>query len=195
MTHTLARAVSLLGHPLLVLPPAMLAMLAARGSGGEALHGIAAGFLGFGALVVAYTHWQVRRGRWVHVDASGPQERRTLNRFLLAAPTVATVAAALAGAAPALWLALGLSAAMIAMAMAVARRCTLSLHMAFAVFSAWLAGHAGWPWLLAAAAFTALVAWSRLALRRHTPRDLLAGTAAGLLAGLAHGSLLRAWEG
>ena len=43
--------------------------------------------------------------------------------------------------------------------------------------------------------FAATVAWSRLALQRHTPRDLVAGAVAGALAGLAFWPLATRWTG
>ena len=39
--------------------------------------------------------------------------------------------------------------------------------------------------LIALVLFAAVVAWSRLHLQRHVPRDLVAGVCTGLLAGLA----------
>ena len=56
------------------------------------------------------------------------------------------------------------------------------------------------PWLarcvalvLAALLFAVAVAWSRLALRRHEPRDLVAGAIAGTLAGAAFWPLAARW--
>lgn len=184
MPQPLARALSIFGHPMLVLPLAVLVLALARGERRDALWTVA-GLAGFAALVMAFSWWQVRRGRWGHVDASAKHERGSLNRFLLAALAVATLLVAWRGGPPLLALGLALSAAMILAAMLTARWCKLSLHLAFAVFAALLLREPGAAWMLAALAFAVAVAWSRLALRRHTPRDLLAGAAAGAVAGLA----------
>lgn len=170
MPHALARALSIFGHPMLVLPLAVVTLALARGERVTAVWS-AAGFGAFAALVMGYSAWQVRRGRWAHVDASARHERGHLNRFLFVA----------------------MSAAMILAAMATARWCKLSLHMAFAVFAAWLLRELGTIWTLAALLFAVAVAWSRLALRRHEPRDLVAGAIAGTLAGAAFWPLAARW--
>ena len=84
MPHALARALSIFGHPMLVLPLAVVALALARGERVTAVWS-AAGFGAFAALVMGYSAWQVRRGRWAHVDASARHERGHLNRFLFVA--------------------------------------------------------------------------------------------------------------
>ncbi|HEU4408401.1 MAG TPA: hypothetical protein VFS43_24265 [Polyangiaceae bacterium] len=74
MSRLLARALSIAGHPLLVLPAAVMAPLAARGQGLRRALPFALGFAAAGALVMGYSWWQVRRRRWAHVDASNQQE-------------------------------------------------------------------------------------------------------------------------
>ncbi|MCL1634108.1 phosphoesterase [Luteimonas sp. SX5] len=180
MTNALARALSILGHPLLVLPAAALLLAAKAGAPG--LSRLAFGLGGLAVLVLAYSWWQVRRGRWDHVDASARHERRTLNRFLLAA-FAAAAAIAWTGGQHEFALGLALSALLIAVAMSSVRWCKLSLHVAFAVFAALLLANLSWQACAIASLFAAAVAWSRLALARHMPRDVAAGAAAGALAG------------
>lgn len=192
MSTPLARALSIFGHPMLVLPLAVLAIAAAQGDARTAVWS-AAGFGAFTALVMGYSWWQVRRGRWAHVDASATHERSALNRFLLAALTLGAVLVALPGGQPLFALGLALSAAIILVAMLIARWCKLSLHLAFVVFAACLLRELGTAWMLAALLFATAVAWSRLALQRHTPRDLMAGAVAGALAGLAFWPLASYW--
>jgi membrane-associated phospholipid phosphatase len=124
MSRTLARALSIAGHPLLVLPAAVMGPLATRGQGLRGALPFALGFAAAGALVLS--------------------------------------------------------------AMPTARWCQLSLHVAFAADTACLLGPLGAGAVLAGLAFAAAVAWSRLALSRHAPRDRIAGAAAGVAAGLAY---------
>lgn len=182
MTQVLARAVSILGHPLVLLPAAALALAFNSGAAGDGAW-MALGFAVFAALVVGGSWWQVRRGRWAHVDASRREERRTLNRFLLVALALAAVLSLAAGLTPRLALGLALAAALIAVALLTARLCKLSLHLAFAIYAAALLARIAPGYGLAALAFAALVAWSRLALERHAPRDLVAGALSGAVAG------------
>jgi len=192
MSHALARALSIFGHPMLVLPLAVVVIALARGDRAAALWS-ALGFGLFAALVMGYSGWQVRRGRWNHVDASARHERGHLNRFLLAALAAGAVLVAWRGTQPLFALGMALSAAMILVAMLTARWCKLSLHLAFAVFAAWLLRELGTAWMLVALLFAATIAWSRLALHRHEPRDLVAGAIAGSVAGAAFWPLASRW--
>lgn len=183
MSHSIARALSILGHPALVMPAAVLLML--RGAGPGTLGRAAIGFAACGALVMGWSAWQVRRGRWRHVDASAQGERGTLNRFLLVLLPAGAALAWLA-AAPSLALSLGLAAAIPLTALLCARGCTLSLHVAFAAYAAMLLWRVS-PWAtVAGLAFAAAVSWSRRVLGRHAPRDLVAGATAGACAGIVY---------
>lgn len=184
MTHAVARALSLIGHPMLMLPLAVLA-LSRTGDGNSGTLRLGLGFALFAAAVLGYSWWQVRRGRWRHVDASEKHERGSLNRFLLIALTIAALLAAAGVPQRELALGLAVSAGLVAIALLTAGWCKLSLHLAFAVFAASLLFRLGWEYGVAATAFAVAIAWSRWALRRHTPGDLLVGAMAGMSAGLA----------
>lgn len=189
MSVALARMVSLIGHPLAMLPSALVLATALRTDDAAAPLRIALGVAAFAALVMALSWRQVRRGRWAHVDASAPRERRDLNLGLLAMLALAAVLAQTVAHDARVALALALAAGILVFALLTARLWKLSLHVAFATFAALLL----WPLQplasVAALAFAAAIAWSRLRLARHAPRDLVAGALAGLCAGLAHGAL------
>jgi hypothetical protein len=183
-----ARALSVLGHPALLMPVALL--LAGHGAQAPprliwtALYTA----LAVAVFVGAFSLWQVKRGRWAHVDASQPHERRQLNRLLLLL---------LGGAAALLWalgeppaLAAGplLAALLVLLAHLLRRWLKVSLHAAFAVLAVALV----WPALPATPALALLasgVAWSRRVLGRHTRAEVLLG----LLLGGAVGAGLQAW--
>jgi membrane-associated phospholipid phosphatase len=195
MSHRLARIVSILGHPLLSLPAAALLLTAHGGADPTRLSALA---LGLGAIalgVMGYSRWQVRRRRWRHVDASGRGERRSLNRFLLLLFAISALATWALASQREFALGLALSALLVAAAMLSARWCKLSLHVAFAMYASVLLVQLSWLACAAGIAFTIAVAWSRLVLDRHAPRDLAAGAIAGLLAGIAFWRLLPAVAG
>ncbi len=194
MTHAVARAVSIFGHPMLVLPLVVLVLTLLRGDARGALW-MGLGFALFAAVVMAYSGWQVRRGRWAHVDASGKTERSALNRFLLVALAASAALAFWWGASRELALGLALSAAMVLLAIRTARWWTLSLHMAFVVYAALLLMQAAWWAGAIGLLFAGLVAWSRLQLRRHVPRDLVAGACTGAAAGVAYALITRVGMG
>ena len=178
----MARVVSILGHPILVIP--LAAWLASRDSGATLRSSleVIGGILLLGITVLGISAVQVRRGRWRHVDASNTSERRSLNSLLL---LLFGGAAALTwfgqGVTP-MFLALTLSAAIILFALLAARVCKLSLHVAFIAFAAFIPGTmvAG----ISIGVLCAGVAWSRLVLGRHVVPDLIAGLLAGVAAGM-----------
>lgn len=182
MLDRLARVISILGHPLLVLPAALALPAALRDGDGGTLRSLLVGFAFFAALVLGWSWWQVRRGRWAHVDASQPSERRSLNRTLLVAIAIGALLAWLRSPTPDLALTLALSAGIVAVAMLAVRWCKLSLHASFAVYAAGLLWPLGVVWVGACCVFAGMVAWSRLRLSRHRPRDIVAGAATGVLA-------------
>lgn len=177
-----ARFVSILGHPLLVLPLALLLPMAAVDAAGTAR--AAAGIAICAALVLGWSWWRVRRGHWRHVDASHVHERRSLNVFLL---PLFVLGAVLALPQPWLSLRLALAAAIIAVALLATRWCKLSLHAAFAMYAALLL----WAWQpvagIAMLVFALVIIASRLALARHDNRDVVAGSAVGAIAGMVAG--------
>lgn len=179
----MARAVSLLAHPLPVVMLALLMLLHRDGTPASALLRAAGISLLVGGSVIALSRQRVRQGRWQHVDASHPDERRQLNRWLLTLFSLGTAASAIAGA----WLAAGVfaGATLIVLLAIVLQRCgKTSLHMAFAVFAAVLL-QPGTPLAITMALVgLSAVGWSRLQLQRHTPVDLLLGISSGVLAGL-----------
>jgi hypothetical protein len=194
MAVAVARMFSILAHPLPMLAFALLAVAMLRGAGSAALAQVAAGFAVVAAGVMGYSWWRVRRGDWAHVDASAGQERRQLNRVLLVVLAASAVVAAGSGA-PALAWQLALAALPVALAVASARWCKLSLHVAFVVYAAALLSASSLPLGLALVPVAAGVAWSRLRLARHATRDVVAGAGAGALAGACAWAATSGWAG
>ena len=185
-----ARALSIVGHPALLMPTAVAVGASGADVPPQWLKAALATAVLVTVVVGLYSLWQVRAGRWAHVDASHPHERSQLNLFL---------ALLLCGAAAMLWalgqpLAVASGPVWIAMVVLLAqllrRWLKLSLHTTFAAFAAALVWpHA--PLTLAVVALAVGVAWSRLALRRHTLPEVLLG----LLLGAALGIVLHAFAG
>lgn len=120
------------------------------------------------------------------VDASQQSERRSLNRTLLISIGLGALLAWRVLPTPDPALALALSAGIVAVAMLSVRWCKLSLHVACAVYAIGLLWPLGAIVIAFCCMFAAGVAWSRLRLSRHRPRDLVAGAAAGLLAAVIY---------
>jgi membrane-associated phospholipid phosphatase len=184
MPILLARAVSIVGHPIVLLLVAALIAASTRGASARQLWFIGGAMLAFGVVVLGFSWIQVRAGRWSHVDASVATERKSLNLFL--------GALCLSGAAL-LWfvthrapmpIALMLSGTLIGIALLLSSWIKVSLHSAFAAFATTLL----WPIvpaIVAGALVTAAVVWSRLVLGRHVAADVAAGLVLGIAAGVA----------
>ena len=182
----IARALSIVGHPALLVPASVMGAAAGSQAPPQLLWGAAAASVFVAVGVGVYSLVQVRAGRWTHIDASLPQERSQLNIFLVLV---------LFGLVAMLWwgrqprpLFVGAAAAgcLVVVAHLLRGRLKVSLHAAFAVFVTSLL----WPHAVAVLlglVLAAGVAWSRLVLGRHTPIEV----ATGLLAGAATGAGLR----
>jgi hypothetical protein len=183
-----ARALSILGHPVVVVPVAVMTLVFHEHSSSVAL--IAWVMCGIGAVLLAFSFWQVRRGRWQHIDASAPTERRSLNVFLAVVLFLGAAVAfyRLRG----LSIGLFLSGLLIVAAMLASPWFKLSLHASFAAFAVLLL----WPlklWYVALASVAAVaICWSRLALGRHTLVEVLGGSLLGAVFGACFWLVLRA---
>ena len=187
MSRTLvARALSIIGHPALLMPLAIAVAATATEAPPQLLRVAFGSAVAVAAVVGLFSLWQVRAGRWLHVDASRPSERRQLTRLLAVLLGAIAVALWASGQAPAVTAGPLLVALPVVAAHALRRSWKVSLHAAYAVLAAALL----WPQLLGTALVGLLalgVAWSRLELRRHTRAEVLAG----LLLGAASGAALQ----
>lgn len=182
-----ARAISIAGHPVVIL---FIVALVAASTRGASFSGVwfIGGALALAIVILGFSWIQVRSGHWSHIDASGRSERKTLNVFLGATCfSGALLAYFLRGKSDAS-VGLVLSGSLAAIALLIARWVKVSLHVAFAAFATAL----GWPNKTAIAGgllVTAVVAWSRLVLGRHIAADI----AAGFLLGTTAGSVYHLW--
>lgn len=172
-----ARSLSILGHPLVVVPAAVATLVLHERISSAAL--IVSVVCGIAGAVLVFSFWQVRRGQWQHVDASDRAERRSLNVFLA---IVLFVGAAVAfyhlpesGLSPGLLL----PGLLIVAVMLVSPWVKLSLHASFAAFAVLLL----WPLKLSYVALASVAAagicWSRVVLARHTVVEVLGGSFLG----------------
>lgn len=180
-----ARWLSILGHPALLVPAASAVALALADPGPGRRMSILLLPAAIALLTVAYAVRQVRRGAWTHVDASRPAERRGLQFVLLALFGGLALLSSWREAPPAWGAALLGAAVVVGVAVLAARWCKPSLHFGFALFAAALP----WPhaWACGILLVLALaIGGSRVVLGRHTLPDLGVAGIAGLLAGAAY---------
>ena len=177
----LARWTSILLHPFAVF--AALSLLVAWRMDPASLSRTAIGIAAAVAIVWVFVLQRRKSGRWGTVDASDRRERPALYALVL------VVAAGY-------WLWLGGRAsttgqgvlaviAMLCVAGIANRWIKLSLHMASLAFAA-VSLLGVWPLAgIVALALLPLLAWSRLAMARHTLPEVIGGTGLGLLVAIA----------
>ena len=129
----LARSLSILGHPLVVIPAGFCALILYGDVPSAAV--IVSVVCGISAIVFAFSFWQVVRGRWQHVDASARSERSSLNIFLAIVLLLGAVIGFYWLPEPGLPLGLLLSGLLIVLVMLASPWLKLSLHASFAAFA------------------------------------------------------------
>jgi hypothetical protein len=185
MRIAIARAVSVLGHPIVLVSVAALTAASTQGAPLMQLRIIGVFLLTFAGVVFGFMWFQVRAGRWTHVDASARSERPSLNLFLVGLLVLSAVLLRYLLRSPHMSIALVLAAMLVVAALLLARWVKVSLHTAFAAYSTALL----WPLTLAVVGgivVTAAVAWSRLALGRHVAADVGVGFLLGVVAGTTY---------
>ena len=174
-----ARWVSVALHPFAVF--AALAVVAAWRLDPASLWRSAGGIGVAVAIVWAFVLQRRRAGHWQTVDASRRQERPLL--YLLALAVAGGYWWWMGGGGSPASRGVLAAVAMLCIAAAANRWIKLSLHMASLAFAAMALWALLGPPALAALALLPLLGWSRLRMGRHTPAEVVAGAALGLLCG------------
>ena len=181
----IARGISILAHPLAVA-------LVLVGVSAAKLHGARAVFQLIAVTVVIVVvplwvfMWQKwRSGVWETVDASAPKNRPLLYLRALLLLGALTVCIGVLSGWNAVWLRGCLAVAgVIAVAAILNRWIKLSNHIAFAVFAAVVLLRLDWRIGAAVVCIVPILAWSRVALGRHSWPEVLGGACLGAVAGL-----------
>jgi len=179
-----ARWISILLHPLILFPGTYMTVAMSALGWRQALPLVLVVSL---IVIVPFGFFMVRQARsgaWGNVDASRPEERPALFRVVL--PLSAAAAVVLYILRPGTDSPRGALAvfALMALSFVLLRWIKLSLHVASAAFCAVILTAHFWPVGGTSALLVLAVAWSRLAMRRHTVVEVAVGALAGVVAGL-----------
>ena len=183
IAQSLARWVSILAHPF-VMVTILVTVAAARQPSANAAGSVLLVLLAIVLPVAALMVRQVRRARWSNVDASHASERPILFMVGMAGLTAALAWLLLNDPQSFLVRGLLVSGGFILLAALVTRWVKLSLHVAVAALTATALFLIGSPVGTALIAVVPIVAWSRLALARHTAHEVLLGLMLGVLTGI-----------
>jgi membrane-associated phospholipid phosphatase len=174
--QTLARALSIAGHPFILIPAAAL-IVSGRGP---------ALVLALTMLAVASVIFlQVRRGKWSDADVSTRQQRPLFYAVILAATAGAAFLLWRMGASSSFVRGTLIAIAMITIQMIANRWLKISLHASFAAFVTGIIATRGIAMAIAAACLALAIAWSRVTLKRHTLLEVVIGLGLGACAAIA----------
>jgi hypothetical protein len=177
-TTPVARALSVAGHPFVLIPLTVAAVTRSL----------------FWASVIAASTTiplllvilrNVRSGKWSDVDVSRHDQRSGLYRAGLPLVPVAALILYFLGASPAMMRGLAAGAAMFAAGLIGNRWLKISMHMMFAGFCAVALSREFPAALVPCIAFLAALAWSRHHLDRHTWPEIAVGLVIGVACSLA----------
>jgi len=170
-----ARYLSIVGHPFIVLPASVAAISALRGGEPHAARAVAGLFIAISIAIVV----GMKAGRFNDFDVSDRQRRPSFY-LLVIAGTVGL----------GFWLrdkpeafgACAIAAAVLIVCGVVNRWVKASLHAAFSLYAVGLWATWSISAGLVAIPVAAAIAWSRIRIGRHTVKEVLLGTAVGLVA-------------
>jgi membrane-associated phospholipid phosphatase len=174
-TNRLALAVSLLLHPFVIGPVTALLLTDVRSSVVIALATTV-------PMLVLIAR-NVRRGTWTNYDVSERTHRTGLYWPGIALTGSLALILWRFGSNPGLVRAIAVITLMMAVAMVINRWLKVSLHMTFGAFFAVIVSWRYPEVTTALALALALLAWSRLTLRRHTWSEVFVGALLGCVAG------------
>jgi hypothetical protein len=121
-------------------------------------------------------------GRWQTVDASAPADRPVAYMAGFTAVLPLGFYFQFVEHSSVLFRGCVVIAAMFGVAWALNRWIKLSGHLAFAGFAGFILGNIHLAYAIPMALFIPVLAWSRLALQRHTLKEVIGGLALGLIA-------------
>jgi hypothetical protein len=181
----MARWISILFHPFVMVGVMVGAAAAARQGAGGAVRAVAVTAL-FTIVPMAVLMWrQVRRGRWQNADASNRADRPIL--YVVGAVALVALLTYLMLVRSQSFMVRGVVATlgMIMVCALATRWVKVSLHMAFATLAATTLALMRSPAGYALVLMLPVLMWSRLTLERHSPPEIALGTIIGAGAGAA----------
>lgn len=184
-THTAtARWVSIAGHPFVLIPSAIAIAIYGRASTRQAGELLAAVVVSL-SLVAAYVYWGLRRGKWTHIDVSERERRWPIYLLAMAASAASALLLYALGQPAQVVRGAVVACVLLGVCLAVNARLKVSLHTAFAVYAAGIAGVTSRVALVVILLLALAIAWGRVTLGRHSRAEVLWGWALGGMAASA----------
>ncbi|MBX2992026.1 MAG: phosphatase PAP2 family protein [Bacteroidetes bacterium] len=178
---TIARWISIIGHPFLLMP-ALTGIIAYHVLPPK--QALIAELVALGVVIVpaaVYTMYRVRKGTWGDLDVSDQRQRGQFYRILLPLLLIVTIVALLADVPPEIPLGAAAIIVLVGSAHFINSKVKVSLHTGFGVFVALTLFLIRPDIAFAALILACLIGWSRIVLGRHSTREVLLGGGLGFV--------------
>lgn len=181
--HELARWISILGHPFVLIPLMVAAVTVGWLPPRQVVLVVGIVVLGSVVPMLLLMARRVRSGAWTNYDVSVREQRRGMYpaALVIAGTTVLLLAAT--GAPPPILRGVLSTLLLIAIAAVVNLRLKISLHTAFAMYTAVVLFPTSRGLGAGLLVLTLAIAWSRLKLGRHTLSEVIGGALLGAVVG------------
>lgn len=181
---SVARWISILGHPF-VLIPLLVAAVTARWMPPERVALIVGIVLlvSVGPMLLLMSR-RVRSGAWTNYDVSVREQRSGMYPVAMAIAGCTTLVLLVVGTPRPVMAGVAATLMLIVIASVVNLWLKISLHVAFAVFTAASLVSLGWGVTVGGLILALAIAWSRLELGRHTMAEVVGGALLGAVVGV-----------
>jgi membrane-associated phospholipid phosphatase len=180
---TIARWISVIGHPFLLMP-LLTGLIAYRLLPPK--QAMIAEMIALGVVIIPaaiFTFVKVRKGTWNNLDVSDQNHRGQFYGMLIVLLALLTIISWVAAAPRSIAIGTTAILSLVFIAFVLNKRIKVSLHTGFSVFVACVLFLMRPEFAFLALMLAAAVAWSRIALGRHTSREVLLGGVLGLVVG------------
>ena len=184
MKKNIAHIVSVLGHPLLTIPLYVaLVMFGSEDFKRASLNT----FLIIGCVFIPVTMWlyiKSRNGSYTNFDVSDRKQRKSVFVFIIPILSIVTYILYKSDQASHLWQSMLFGLILLFILQVVNFRIKSSMHVSLNIYLSFLIMTVNYPVGIIVLLLTAPIGWSRVALGRHSLKEVLSGTVIGLLVSL-----------
>jgi membrane-associated phospholipid phosphatase len=184
MKKNIAHVVSVLGHPLLTIPLyVVLVMFGSEDFKRASLNT----FLIIGCVFIPVTVWlyiKSRNGSYTNFDVSDRKQRKSVFVFIIPILSIVTYILYKSDQASHLWQSMLFGLILLFILQVVNFRIKSSMHVSLNIYLSFLIMTVNYPVGIIVLLLTAPIGWSRVALGRHSLKEVLSGTVIGLLVSL-----------